>query len=73
MPEEILKPVRYTKKQLQQIYYEVLGENLTFEELNYWIKEAFIDFDNVEIEIKRAKRNYTDFGERFVRKLSICK
>lgn len=32
-----------------------------------------LKLDNVEIEIKRAKRNYTDFGERFTRKLSICK
>lgn len=32
-----------------------------------------LKLDNVEIEIKRTKRNYTDFGESFVRKLSICK
>lgn len=32
-----------------------------------------LKLDNVETEVKRAKRNYTDFGERFTRKLSICK
>jgi len=32
-----------------------------------------LKLDNVEIEVKRAKRSYTDFGERFTRKLSVCK
>ena len=32
-----------------------------------------LKLDNVEIEIKRSKRNYTDFGESFVRKLTICR
>jgi len=48
--------------------------------IKWFVKDKFIKeqiellkLDNVEIEIKRAKRNYTDFGERFVRKLSICK
>lgn len=38
LPEEIFKPVRYTKKQLQQIYYEVLSENLSFVELKPYEK-----------------------------------
>ncbi len=39
------------------------------------IKEQIemLKLDNVEIEVKRAKRSYTDFGERFSRRLSICK
>ncbi len=39
------------------------------------IKEQIelLKLDNVEIEIKRAKRNYTDFGEGFARKLRICR
>ena len=35
LPEEILKPVRYTKKQLQQIYYEILGEELTMQRITF--------------------------------------
>ena len=39
------------------------------------IKEQIelLKLDNVEIEIKRAKRNYTDFGKDFVRNFSICR
>lgn len=39
------------------------------------IKEQveLLKLDNVEIEIKRAKRNYTDFGKDFVRNFSICR
>ena len=47
LPEEIFKPVRYTKKQLQQIYYEVLGEDLTFEELKPYEKQLYSIFTRI--------------------------
>lgn len=39
------------------------------------IKEQIemLKLDNIEIEVKRVKRSYTDFGERFTRRLSICR
>lgn len=44
LPEEVFKPVIYSKKQLQQIYYEVLSENLTFEELKPYEKQLYSIF-----------------------------
>lgn len=39
------------------------------------IKEqiGLLKLDNVEIEIKRVKRNYTDFGESPLRNLRLCR
>ena len=37
------------KKNESDRHPDLISAALTFEELNYWIKEAFIDFDNVEI------------------------
>lgn len=39
------------------------------------IKEQIelLKLDNVEIEIKRVKRNYTDFGETPLRNLRLCR
>lgn len=39
------------------------------------IKEqiSLLKLDNIEIEIKKVKRNYTDFGEGYIRKLSVCR
>lgn len=48
LPEEILKPVRYTKKQLQQIYYEILGEELTFKELKPYEKQLYSIFTRID-------------------------
>lgn len=62
LPEEILKPARYSKKQLQQIYYEVLGENLTFEELKPFQKQLYCIF---------TKINYTPDILNIIRKLMI--
>lgn len=47
-PEEVLKPVRYSKKQLQQIYNEVLGENLTFEDLKPFEKQLYLIFSKID-------------------------
>lgn len=37
------------KKNESDRHPDLISAALTFEELNYWIKEAFIDFDNVEV------------------------
>lgn len=62
LPEEIFKPVRYTKKQLQQIYYEILGENLTFEELKPYEKQLYCIFTRI---------NYTPEILNMIRKIMI--
>lgn len=62
LPEEILKPARYSKKQLQQIYYEVLGEELTFEELKPFEKQLYCIF---------TKINYTPDILNIIRKIMI--
>lgn len=62
LPEEIFKPVRYTKKQLQQIYYEVLGEDLSFEELKPYEKQLYSIF---------TKINYTPNILDMIRKIMI--
>lgn len=62
LPEEILKPVRYSKKQLQQIYYEVLGEDLTFEELKPFENQLYSIF---------TKINYTPDILNIIRKIMI--
>lgn len=62
LPEEILKPVRYTKKQLQQIYYEILGEELTFEELKPYEKQLYSIFTRI---------NYTPNILEMIRKIMI--
>lgn len=48
LPEEVIKPVYYTKKQLQKIYYEVLDENLTFEELKPYEKQLYSIFTRID-------------------------
>lgn len=62
LPEEIFKPVRYTKKQLQRIYYEILGEELTFEELKPYEKQLYSIF---------IKINYTPDILNIIRKIII--
>lgn len=62
LPEEIFKPVRYTKKQLQQIYYEVLGEDLSFEELKPYEKQLYSIFTRI---------NYTPNILDMIRKIMI--
>ncbi len=62
LPNEIFKPVQYTKKQLQQIYYEVLGENLTFEELKPYEKQLYSIFTRI---------NYTPDILDIIRKIMI--
>jgi len=62
LPEEVFKPVRYTKKQLQQIYYEVLGEDLTFEELKPYEKQLYSIFTRI---------NYTPNILDMIRKIMI--
>lgn len=47
LPEEVFKPVRYGKKKLQQIYYEVLSEDLTFEELKPYEKQLYSIFSRI--------------------------
>lgn len=48
LPEEVYKPVIYSKKQLQQIYYEVLCEELTFEELKLYEKQLYCIFSRMD-------------------------
>lgn len=48
VPEEVLKPVRYSKKQLQRIYYEVLSEELSFEELKPYEKQLYSIFSRMD-------------------------
>lgn len=48
LPEEVFRPVRYSKKQLQKIYYEVLTENLTFEELKPYEKQLYSIFTRID-------------------------
>lgn len=62
LPEEVLKPARYSKKQLQQIYYEVLSEDLTFEELKPFEKQLYCIF---------SKINYTPDILDIIRKIMI--
>lgn len=48
IPEEVYKPVRYTKKQLQQIYYEVLSDELSFEELKPYQSQLYSIFSRID-------------------------
>lgn len=48
VPEEVLKPVRYSKKQLQRIYHEVLSEELSFEELKPYEKQLYSIFSRID-------------------------
>jgi len=48
LPKEITKPVYYSKKQLQQIYYEVLSDNLSFEELNPYQEQLYSIFSKID-------------------------
>ena len=48
VPEEVFRPVRYTKKQLQQIYYEVLSESLSFEELKPYEAQLYSIFSRMD-------------------------
>ena len=47
-PSEIIKPVYYTKRQLQRIYYEVLSNNLTFEELKPYQEQLYSIFTKID-------------------------
>lgn len=62
LPEEVFRPVRYSKKQLQQIYYEVLSENLTFKELKPYEKQLYCIFSRI---------NYTPDILDMIRKIMI--
>ena len=62
LPEEVFRPVRYSKKQLQQIYYGVLSENLTFEELKPYEKQLYCIFSRI---------NYTPDILDIIRKIMI--
>lgn len=62
LPEEVFKPVRYSKKQLQQIYYEVLGEDLTFEELKPYQTQLYSIFSRI---------NYTPNILDIIRKIML--
>lgn len=62
IPEEILKPVRYSKKQLQRIYNEVLSEELSFEELKPYEKQLYCIFEKI---------NYTPYILDMIRKITI--
>ncbi len=46
--DDFLKPISYSKKQLQRIYYEVLGESLSFEELKPIERELNIIFRRID-------------------------
>lgn len=48
LPKEIIKPVYYSKKQLQQIYYEVLSDNLSFEELKPYKEQLYSIFSKID-------------------------
>ena len=48
LPKEIIKPVYYSKKQLQQIYYEVLSDNLSFEELKPYHRQLYSIFTKID-------------------------
>lgn len=48
LPKEVTKSIYYTKKQLQQIYYEVLSENLTFEELKPYQEQLYSIFSKID-------------------------
>ena len=48
LPEEVQKPIYYTKKQLQKIYYEVLSENLSFVELKPYEKQLYSIFTRID-------------------------
>jgi len=48
VPEEVLKPVRYSKKQLQRIYHEVLSGELSFEELKPYEKQLYSIFSRID-------------------------
>lgn len=62
LPEGILKPVNYSRKQLQQIYYGVLSEELTFEELKPYEKQLYSIFSRI---------NYTPDVLEIIRKLML--
>lgn len=60
VPEDVFKPVRYGKKQLKQIYYEVLSEELSFEELKPYEKQLYCIFSRI---------NYTPELLNIIRKI----
>ena len=47
LPDEVFKQIRYSKKQLQKIYYEVLSNNLSFEELKPIEKQLYSIFTRI--------------------------
>lgn len=62
VPEDVFKPVKYSKKQLQQIYYEVLTEKLSFEELKPYEKQLYSIFSRID---------YTPDIENIIRKIML--
>ena len=62
LPDDVFKPAIYSKKQLQQIYYEVLSESLTFPELKPYEKQLYLIF---------SKINYTPDIIYIIRKIMI--
>ena len=62
IPEEVFRPIKYSKKQLQQIYYEVLIEKLSFEELKPYEKQLYSIFSRID---------YTPDIENIIRKIML--
>jgi len=70
LPEEIVNPICYSKKQLQQIYYEVLCNELSFEELKPIEKQLYSIFTRINFTPKIQTiirkiielNKYTDIG-----------
>ena len=48
VPEGVYKPIHYSRKQLQQIYYEVLSEELSFEELKPYQQQLYSIFSRID-------------------------
>lgn len=47
LPEDVNRPIYYTKRQLQKIYYEVLTNDLSFEELKSIEKQLYSIFSRI--------------------------
>lgn len=47
LPEKVYKPIKYSSKQLQQIYYEVLGDCLSFEDLKSVKDQLYAIFSRI--------------------------
>lgn len=48
LPENVYKPIKYSSKQLQRIYYEVLGDCLSFEDLKPLQNQFYTIFSRID-------------------------